>query len=75
MSIIEGNAISFITFCTVGGINLNFNLLMLLRVVGGFDITGRQLKMFNSQSLIEVGAVRHASSRRLLRTFQGTIVG
>jgi len=66
---------SFITFCTVGGINLNLNLLMLLRVVCGFDVTGRQLKIFNSQSLIEVGAVWHASSRRPLRTFQGTIVG
>jgi len=37
--------------------------------------TGRQLKMFNSQSLIEVGAVRDVTSRRLLRPFQGTIVG
>jgi len=36
---------------------------------------GRQLKVFNSRSLIEIGAVRDVTSRRLLRNFQGTIVG
>lgn len=36
---------------------------------------GPQLGVFNSQSKMEIGSVRDASSRRLMRTFHGTIVG